>query len=246
MADTSQILNVLLFDHTLTPEPGDYTGKVKLNGTWHNHHIAKQIVAQRSEYRYDTILSILNMADDIKRTGIATGHSIIDGVSQMRPAVNGVFKGKGGQFDPALQSKCVIMTPAPEMRKAMEVSKVAVLGVAPTGPVINSVEDVYTGAEDSMMTPGRNLRIYGQRLRIAGDDGAVVGVWFVQADDENARTQVAARDLVDNNPTQLTIIVPALPAGNYYLEVVTQSSVNSKTLTKEPRAYRFELILTVA
>lgn len=243
MAD--QILNVRLYDNPLTPETNDYTGQVQLNGTLYNTHVARIITEQRSEFRYETILSILNMADEIKRTSIASGYSVIDGISQNRPAVTGRFDGAGAQFNAEVNSKGVIMTSSPEMAKALEPSKVVVLGPAPTGPVINKVEDLYTGTDNGVITPGRNLRIYGQRLRIAGDDPAVIGVWFVSADEISTRTRVDDRDLIDNDPSKLTIVVPALPAGGYFVEVVTQSSGNTKTQLKEPRTYRFEILLTV-
>lgn len=243
MAD--QILNVTLHDNVLTPEANDYTGRVKLNGTWYNTTVARKITEQRSELRYETILSILNMADDIKRSGIASGYSVIDGVAHIRPSVTGRFEGKAAQFDPAVHSKGASMSASPELRQALTASKVTVLGPAQVGPVINRVEDVFSGTENALLTPGRNLRIQGQNLRIAGNDPAVTGVWFVEAGEAAARTRVDDRDMVDNNPAALTVVIPPLAAGGYFVEVVTQSGSNSKTQIKEARTYRFEPILTV-
>ena len=224
----------------------DFSGRVQLNGTLYNADVARTIVNQRSELRFETILSVLNMADSIKRISIATGHSVIDGVSQMRPSVTGRFDGAGAQYNAAIHSKGVIMTPSLEMNKAMAASKVVVLGAATTGPVINRVEDLYTGKENGVITPGRNLRIYGQRLRIAGDDMTVVGVWFVTAGTTPVRTRLDNRDLVDNDPSKLTIIVPALAPGGYFVEIVTQSSgASTMRLLKEPRTYRYEMMLSV-
>jgi hypothetical protein len=243
MAD--QILYVTLQDNALTPESNDFTGRVKLNGTWYNTTVARKVTEQRSELRYETILSILNMSDEVKRSGIASGYSVIDGVSHIRPSIIGRFEGQAAQYDPAIHSKGTSMSASPELRKALAASKVVVLGPALTGPVINRVEDVFSGTENGLLTPGRNLRIYGQRLRIAGEDAAVVGVWFVGADEAAARIRVDDRDLVDNNPSTLTVVVPALAAGGYFVEVVTQSGANSKTQVKEARTYRFEPVLTV-
>jgi hypothetical protein len=243
MAD--QILNVRLYDNPLTPEKNDYTARVQLNGTLYNADVARKITAQRSELRLETILSVLQMADEIKRTSIASGFSVIDGVSQMRPSVPGRFEGAVAQFNPAVHSKSVIMTPSPEMNKAMASAKVVSLGAATTGPVINRVEDLFTGTENRVITPGRNLRIHGQRLRIAGDDAAVIGVWFVASGDAPARTRLDDRDLIDNDPSKLTLVAPTLTPGGYFVEIVTQSSTNTKQLLKEPRSYRFELMLTV-
>jgi hypothetical protein len=243
MAD--QILNVLLYDNPLTPDPNDRTGLVKLNGTWFNTTIARKIVEQRSELRYETILSILNVSDELKRTALATGNAVSDGVAYMHPAVPGPYKGDGAQFDPEVNYKTVNMRPTHEMRVAIEASKVVVIGPALTGPVINRVHDVFSDKEDQLLTPGRNLRIFGQHLRIAGDDPEVIGVWFVTADETATRTRVDDRDVVDNNPSSLTVVIPALAPGGYFVEVTTRSSTSSKKLHSTPRSYLFNIVLTV-
>jgi hypothetical protein len=233
-----------LYDNPLTPEKNDYTARVQLNGTLYNSDVARRITAQRSELRHETIVSILQMADEIKRSAIASGFSVIDGVAQMRPSVPGRFEGAAAAFNPAVHSKSVIMMPSPEMNRAMQASKVVILGAATTGPVINRVEDVFSGTENRLITPGRNLRIYGQRLRIAGNDSGVVGVWFVCADESSKRIRIDDRDLVDNEPSRLTLVVPALEPGGYFVEIVTQSSTNTKQMIREPRTHRFEILLT--
>ena len=121
----------------------------------------------------------------------------------------------------------------------MEASKVVILGKATT------VEDLFTGMDNGSITPGRNLRIHGQRLRIAGNDPAVVGVWFVAAGESAERIRLDDRDLIDNDPSKLTLIAPTLPSGGYFVEIVTQSSSSAKQLLKEPRTYRFEIMMTV-
>jgi hypothetical protein len=243
MAD--QILNVVLYDNPLTPDPTDRTGRVKLNGTWYNSTLAKKIVEQRSEFRYETIINVLTIADSLKRTALATGNSVIDGVAHMYPAVTGPFKGDAAQYDPAVNRKGVVMNPVAEMHQAMDASQVVVIGPAMTGPVINRVDDVFSDTENSQLTPGRNLRVHGQRLRITGDDPAIIGVWFVRADETGTRIRLDDRDLVDNKPSILTLLVPSLNPGGYFIEIVTQSSSNSKTVNKTVRTYRFETVLTV-
>ncbi|WP_260442444.1 DUF4469 domain-containing protein [Tannerella forsythia] len=47
-----------------------------------------------------------------------------------------------------------------------------------------------------------------------------------------------------NNPSELMIIIPALPVGTYQLEVTTQFSTHGQLL-KNPRTSVFEKALTV-
>jgi hypothetical protein len=92
------------------------------------------------------------------------------------------------------------------------------------------------------LTPNRNLRITGSKIKLAVDNPAC-GVFFVnQATQE--RTQVEPSDVVNNKPSELIIVIPALPAGAYSLEVVTQFTVG--TLLKEPRTALLNKVLTIA
>lgn len=54
---------------------------------------------------------------------------------------------------------------------------------------------------------------------------------------------VEASDIVTNNPSELIIVIPALAAGTYSIEVVTQYAQGS--LIKEPRTATFDKTLTV-
>jgi hypothetical protein len=243
MNDLEQILNVLLYDLPITQNPNDLTARVKLNGIYYNSVVAKKIAEHWQDFHPDAILGILNMASEIRCAALAAGYSVIDGFVQARPSVGGIFNGKAAQFDPKVNTKGAILSASPELRKAVNASKVVVLGPALTGPVINTIEDVYSASENTLITPGRNLRIHGQNLRIAGDDPAV-GVWFID-ETSSTRTSVDKRDVVDNDPSTLTILTPALPQGNYFVEVVTQSGTSLKTVVKEPRSYRFEVLMAV-
>ena len=60
----------------------------------------------------------------------------------------------------------------------------------------------------------------------------------------SAATKVDEGDIVVNNPSELMIIIPALPARTYQLEVTTQYSMGKQWL-KEPRTSVFEKTLTV-
>lgn len=95
---------------------------------------------------------------------------------------------------------------------------------------------------NDLLTSGRNLKISGNKIKVAGDDAAN-GIYFVNAD-TNGRIQVDISDVVVNNPSELIVIIPDLSAGTYKLEVVTQYAGGN--LLKEPRTAEFDKILTVS
>jgi hypothetical protein len=56
---------------------------------------------------------------------------------------------------------------------------------------------------------------------------------------------VDASDIVNNNPSELMIVIPMLAAGTYKVEVKTQFGGNSKQLLKEPRTALLDRVLSV-
>ncbi|MDR1340294.1 MAG: DUF4469 domain-containing protein [Prevotellaceae bacterium] len=116
-----------------------------------------------------------------------------------------------------------------------------ILDVVDTNAVITQVTDMKTGNVNNRLTPGRNLKIAGYKIKIAGDN-ASNGIYFVnQATFE--RVWIDDTDIVANNPSELIVVIPALAAGTYLLEVTTQYTPD--TLLKESRATTFDKTLTV-
>jgi hypothetical protein len=113
--------------------------------------------------------------------------------------------------------------------------------IAGTDAVIEQVMDVKTGSVNNLLTPNHNLKITGYEIKIAGDS-AVNGIYFVnQATFE--RTWVEDSDIVTNNPSELIVVIPALAAGAYRLEVTTQYIAGS--LLKEPHTVTLGKTLTI-
>jgi hypothetical protein len=106
------------------------------------------------------------------------------------------------------------------------------------------VEDKKTGSVNDLLTPGRNLKITGQKIKVAGDKPGV-GILFRSMDDPESTYPVAADDIIINNPSEVMIVIPELIADTYKLEITTQFSANKRHLLIEPRTAVFDKILQV-
>jgi hypothetical protein len=127
------------------------------------------------------------------------------------------------------------------LRDELSSVEVEIMGVADTGLSISQVTDVKTGSVNDLLTPNRNLKITGRKIRVDGDKEGI-GVYFVnQTSRESAKVDPA--DLVVNDPSELIIVIPELVAGTYKLQVNTQFSHNS--LLKDPRTVLFDKVLTM-
>ena len=64
--------------------------------------------------------------------------------------------------------------------------------------MIAQVFDVKTGSVNDLITPNRNLKITGEKVKIVGENPAN-GIYFT--DEQGTRTQVDASDIVTNTPS---------------------------------------------
>jgi hypothetical protein len=154
-----------------------------------------------------------------------------------------VFNSPNEGFNPEKHTISFDFQQGSLLRKELGQVEVEIQGVAENQFYIAQVTDVKTGSVNDVLTPNRNLRIQGSKLKIAGENEAN-GVYFVNQASQ-ARVKVEASDIVNNNPSELIIVIPALEAGSYKLELATQYGSNSRNLLKEPRNAVFERILTV-
>jgi hypothetical protein len=179
---------------------------------------------------------------------LCDGFSVNTGWYNASTHVKGVFSSPVEAFDPAKHTLTVEFRQGAELRRDLGRVSVDVLGKADSGFFVAELTDLRTGSVNDLLTPGRNARIAGGKIKVDGDGGeatpGVCGVYFVnEADGE--RYKVDQADMVENQNAHLLIVIPALPAGTYRLEVTTQYMGGGKLL-KAPRTAVFDRLLTVA
>ena len=231
--------------NTLTKNvDNDYIAEVSTVGnTLRNEDIARLIVKERSELRYETILSILNERDAVERDALLNGSSVQSGNTHLMPRVLGNWIGADPVFDPKAHKITLDATQTVEMRRALEDVGVEVLGrKIDGGAIIGLVTDVLTGKTDGTISVGGDIIITGDKIKIApaGEDG--LGVFFVNPDGMDIPLDHPA---TENNPKKIICRLPVniMEGEVYTLKIVTRCSSGSKLLNK-PRTILYELPLT--
>ena len=80
----------------------DYTAEVStMKNTLRNEDIARRIVVEGSEIKYDTMLSIIKQHDRIISEAVLQGYSVLTDNCQFTPRVSGSWITAKDQFDPA-------------------------------------------------------------------------------------------------------------------------------------------------
>lgn len=239
MADEKNTVDVQLYDLTVTEDPNDFFGRVRSKGILDNNAIAARIKKEGTEYQLETMVELLNRADRIKSEGLANGYNINTGFINARLGVQGVFY--NASFDARQHALKGTVNLSSDARAMIADTGVSVLGQAQVGTLIYRVIDSFTGAVNSTLTPSNALVVIGEKLEIKSEEAFAeqVGAYFISlADETRTKCQV-----ISSKNKELILLIPALAAGDYEFEVVTQSS--GGTMLKQPRSERMETVLTV-
>ncbi|MDR1949983.1 MAG: DUF4469 domain-containing protein [Spirochaetaceae bacterium] len=146
-------------------------------------------------------------------------------------------------FDPRKHTVLAEFHQGAELRRELSRVSVSILGKAELNFFIGQVTDMRTGSVNDLLTPGRNARITGSKIKIAGEDPAN-GLYFVN-EAGTERVKVDETDIMENKNAQLLVIIPPLAAGTWHPEVTTQYTGAGDRFLKDPRTAVFDRQLTV-
>ena len=242
MSKKKSIWEVYLRPNTLTKDNDrDCIADVHAHAaTQRNEDIAEIITKERSEFRKETIMSILNMRDKAVKDLIEQGLSFMDGLVQISPRVSGVWETENSAYDEKIHKRTVDLIPTADLRTALEAIGVKVLGSKEESARITEITDTATGLKDGTLTIGDDIIIEGDKLRVDETDAAQ-GVFFKAANGTEYKTN---RRLSVNKPGQIIARVPKeVPEGEVSVMVRTKYSGSSAPL-KTVREIAFKLPCT--
>ena len=243
MSKTRHTIKAYLYDNLLTPDPNDFVARVSSERSLSVADICHSAATRGGADVSDAAMShAVELFLKEMAYRLCDGFAVNTGYFTAVPVVRGVFLNPNETFDPQRHTLQFQFTQGELMRREIEDVEVKIMGVAETGLYIGQVEDMKSRTVNEVLTPGFNLRVTGTKLRVVGDKPGV-GIFFRETA-TNTATKVDEGDIVVNNPSELMIIIPALPAGTYQLEITTQYSTGNKLL-KEVRSAVFDRPLTV-
>ena len=229
MAKKKFVWEVYLRPNTLTKDNDrDCIADVHAHAaTQRNEDIAEIITKERSEFRKETIINILNMRDKAVKDIIQEGLSFMDGLVQISPRVSGVWETENSPYDEKVHKRTVDLVPTTDLRTALDAIGVKVLGAKEETARITEITDTATGLKDGTLTIGDDIIIEGSKIKVDETDPAQ-GVFFKA---ENGTEYKTNRRLSVNNPSQIIARVPKeVPEGKVEVMVRTKFSTGNKTL----------------
>ena len=229
MAKKKFVWEVYLRPNTLTKDNDrDCIADVHAHAaTQRNEDIAEIITKERSEFRKETIINILNMRDKAVKDLIQEGLSFMDGLVQISPRVSGVWETENSSYDEKIHKRTVDLIPTADLRTTLDAIGVKVLGAKEETARITEITDTATGLKDGSLTIGDDIIIEGSKIKVDETDPAQ-GVFFKA---ENGTEYKTNRRLSVNNPSQIIARVPKeVPEGKVEVMVRTKFSTGNKTL----------------
>lgn len=237
-------IKAYLYDNALTKDnPNDFIARTVSERSLNVKQICEAAVARGGSdvsapsMEHATELFLREMAYQL-----GDGYSVNTGYFTASTLIRGVFDSPAETFNTDKHTILFQFNQGEKLRAEIPNIEVQILGVADASAAIVQVTDVKSSSVNDLLTPNRNLKISGNKIKVAGDDKAN-GVFFVETT-TNTRTAVEPSDIVTNNPSEVIIVIPTLAKGKYTIEIVTQFA-GSSILLKEPRTAEFDKILSV-
>lgn len=228
MANT---LKVWMAPNTVTTDPKDKIFVLETTGKADINKIYEEMRAEDTGLRPETIVHVVTLFERICARLLMNGWQLNTGLFYAVPRLMGLVD--GGKWNPEINSIYVAFTQDKVIREEIAKTTIDILGSKADVMYITETEDRKTHLKDGTMTPGRNFFVRGANLKVIGDNESV-GVTLTNT----ATKAVVKLDedmLTKNNPSELTLLIPAdLADGDYLLTVRTQFGT-SNHLLKEPR-----------
>lgn len=224
-----------LFENNLTSDPDDYLALVQSTGAADLETVIERMMERGSTITRADVLGVLEDFFAAIETLTLEGQTVSTPIAQFGVSIKGVFTGQTDSFDPARHSVRPLAHPGSRLRAAIaqRAQPAKQESVRPAPNLVDFI-DLGTGERNSALTPNSMGQIVGHRLKVdMGDPNQ--GVFFIGEDGNETRVTVMGR----NKPGDLLFMVPALPAGEYVVEV-------RALFGSEVRSGRLAASLTVA
>ncbi|MDR2149325.1 MAG: DUF4469 domain-containing protein [Spirochaetaceae bacterium] len=235
MLDYFLELNMLTSDN-----PDDMRAQTANVISYNQEDIIERILKSGAGLTRSDVVSVLEAQRQIIYDLLAEGAAVTTDLFNAFPSIQGVFIGAEDSFDSKRHRVKIHLTEGLGLRTVEERVKTKKILPLQTSAYITSITDVKSGSVNNLLTPGKNLRIHGSKLKILGDDPSV-GVYFTGAGGD---VKVEETDIIENKPTEVMIITPTLSPGEYYVKLVTQFTGSAKP-AKGVHTATFERALTV-
>ena len=161
---------------------------------------------------------------------LCDGFAVNTGWFSIRPVIGGLFKSANEGFDPKEHTVAFRFRTGARLSELAENVEIAMEGEAEVSGCLDYFTDIESGTVNKTVTPGGLFRAAGRKIKVTGGK-AYCGVWFVSKT-RPPRRYKAGSALLENASAKIIGTVPALPSGEYCVEIVTCYTIGGRELKK--------------
>ncbi|MDR1698811.1 MAG: DUF4469 domain-containing protein [Prevotellaceae bacterium] len=154
-------------------------------------------------------------------------------------SISGVFERPADSFDPNRHKLNINLTKGTLLRDAEKQVKLEKTNTSAPLPNIQEAKDSVSGTVNEKLTAGGVVELRGYNLKIEGEDPSC-GLWFVAEGGAESKAKI----FIENKPSRIIAMIPALDAGKYQVKIVSQYMTGGKQL-KMPKQFIYPKHLAV-
>jgi hypothetical protein len=232
-------MDYFLTDNNLTPDPDDQIAIPANIHSYTDEEIIDRILQRGSTLTRADLLAAIQVYQAEHGYIVDEGNGLNTGLITAGPNILGKFNNVTDSYDSARHKMHYNMNFSKSIQERVGKVKMTKVQAPNTGPLIVAIKDSLSGLTDGTLTVGGVLDIAGNRLKVYPEISED-GVYFIASDGTEYKVSV----LVENKPSRLIVMIPALPAGSYTLEVRTHY-IGGSTKGKQLRKMQFSKVLNV-
>jgi hypothetical protein len=198
-----------------------------------------EILDKGSTLTRTDILAVFNVMEEVAVKASLAGYTINLPLFNTSFSISGVFDGPHDTFDGNRHKLNINITKGTVLRGA-EKQVTLEKTQSHTAVPISEVKDSSSGKTDECITVPGAVEVSGYNIKIEGDD-PTCGLWFVA---ENG-TAVKAVTFIENKPSRVVALTPALDAANGACQVKIVTQFSGSNLLKTPKVFVYPKNLTV-
>ena len=174
---------------------------------------------------------------------LCDGFAVNTGYFSIHPNISGSLENATETYDRSKNPVNFKFRVGARLRNLAKYIDVVIAGIADCNAFIGDFVDNYENAKNTLFVPGSIFTIYGNKIKIAGEDHET-GVFFVPVDDPSKAVKVER--IIENFPGKIIGEAPKTKHRLNRIEIRTRYAGSKSTLLKAPRIIKSSFVLETA
>jgi len=210
------MIKYCLVENALSENTKNYLAKVYRLENKNLDDILKYMVEEGSGLTRHQAMAYFERLTQAVMRFTEEGYSVSTPLFQVRTTISGVFNDMFDCYDPDRHELNIRISSGRRVQKFSKKIKLKKVSKSPSSPWLMSFIDAASQKADLIATPGNLAKLEGSNLKFDPHDNRQ-GVFFISREDQHVQFRAAVYSGI--TPSSVHLLIPALPAGKYGIEI---------------------------